>query len=318
MAETRNVGLRALIRAAGLEGKPLTAGRIGFVLAPRLNAVGRLGHALRGVELLLTDDESEANRIARELEEMNRKRQDIDRTTLARARQLVERLDLEDTYGIVLADAQWHPGVVGIVASRLVEEFARPVLLIAVHDGIGKGSGRSIPVFDLHAGLGECRDLLLRFGGHKAAAGITIESSRVADFAQRFNEVARARLTPEDLVPVIRVDLEVPLEGASEELETLLRHFEPFGVGNPAPVLMVRGARLAGTPRVVGEEGLRLRLAGSEGEIDALGWGMASLATTLASGQTVDATFRLERDEWNGRSRLQARLSALRWQDADR
>ena len=313
MAETRNVGLRALIRAAGLEGKPPTAGRIGYILAPRLNAVGRLGHALRGVELLLTDDESEANRIARELEELNRRRQDIDRTTLARARELVARLDLDDTFGIVLADEQWHPGVVGIVASRLVEEFARPTLLIAVHDGIGKGSGRSIPAFDLHAGLGECRETLLRFGGHKAAAGITIEAARVAELAQRFNEVARARLSPDDLIPVVRVDLELPIEGASADLEALLRHFEPFGVGNPAPVMMTRGARLAGPPRLVGQDGLRLRLSGAEGEIDALGWGMASLAPMLSPGQTVDATFRLERDEWNGASRLQARLTGLRW-----
>ena len=313
MAETRNVGLRALIRAAGLDGKALTAGRIGYVLAPRLNAVGRLAHALRGVELLLTDDESEANRIARELEELNRKRQDIDRMTLTRARELVSRLDLDETFGIVLADEQWHPGVVGIVASRLVEEFGRPTLLIAVHDGIGKGSGRSIPAFDLHGGLGECRELLLRFGGHKAAAGITIDAKRIGELAERFNEVARARLSADDLIPVVRVDIEVPIEGASADLEALLRHFEPFGVGNPAPVLMTRGVRLAGPPRVVGQDGLKLRLTGSSGEIDALGWGMGALAPLLSPGQTVDATFRLERDEWNGQSRLQARLQALRW-----
>ena len=313
MHETRNVGLRALIRAAGLEGKPLTAGRIGYILAPRLNAVGRLGHALRGVELLLTDDESEANRLARELEELNRRRQDIDRVTLARARELVARLDLDDTYGIVLADEGWHPGVVGIVASRLVEEFARPTLLIAVHDGVGKGSGRSIPAFDLHAGLGECRDLLLRFGGHRAAAGVTVESGRIGELAARFNEVARSRLSFDDLVPVVRIDLEVPLEAASEELESLLRHFEPFGVGNPSPVLMTRGARLGAPPRIVGQDGLRLRLAGADGELDALGWGMGSLAPLLSPGQTLDASFRLERDEWNGESRLQARLCAVRW-----
>ena len=313
MHETRNIGLRALVRAAGLEGKPLTAGRIGYILAPRLNAVGRLGHALRGVELLLTDDASEANRIARELEELNRRRQDIDKSTLARAREHVARLDLDDTFGIVLADESWHPGVVGIVASRLVEEFARPTLLIAVHDGVGKGSGRSIPAFDLHAGLGECRDLLLRFGGHRAAAGVTVESARIAALAARFNEVARARLSSDDLVPVVRVDLEVPLEAASEELESLLRHFEPFGIGNPAPVLMTRGARLGAPPRIVGQDGLRLRLAGADGELDALGWGMASIAAMLSPGQTLDASFRLERDEWNGESRLQARLCAVRW-----
>jgi single-stranded-DNA-specific exonuclease len=315
MAESRNVGLRALIRAAGLEGRPLTAGRIGYVLAPRLNAVGRLGNALRGVELLTTEDESAANYIARELEELNRKRQDIDRMTLARARELVASIDLDETWGLVLAQEGWHPGVIGIVASRLVEEFGRPTLLIAIHDGVGKGSGRSIPAFDLHAGLGECSDLLLRYGGHRAAAGITIARDRIPDLAERFNAVARSRLVEDDLTPVVRIDLEVPLGAASAEMETLLRHFEPFGVGNPSPVLMVRGVRLQGAPRVVGrgQEGLRLRLADGSVSLDALGWGMAALAPSLAPGMQLDVAFRLERDEWNGQSRLQAKLAAVRW-----
>ena len=155
LAETRNVGLRALIRAAGLDGKPLTAGRIGFILAPRLNAAGRLGHALRGVELLMTEDEHEANAIARELEELNDKRQEIDRATLEQARERVLQLDLDEVFGIVLADEAWHPGVIGIVASRLVEEFGRPTILIALEGDQGKGSGRSISKFDLHGALGQ-------------------------------------------------------------------------------------------------------------------------------------------------------------------
>jgi single-stranded-DNA-specific exonuclease len=312
LAETDNIGLRALIRAAGLEGKALTAGRIGFILAPRLNAVGRLGHALRGVELLTSTSEAEANAIARELEEMNRHRQELDRETLARARVLVDRLDLDSTYGIVLAEEGWHPGVIGIVASRIVEEVARPTVLIALHAGEGKGSGRSISAFDLHAGLSECRDLLVRFGGHRAAAGVTIDAGRVDEFARRFNDVARARLTPADLIPEVRVDLEVSLAQATGELEALLRHFEPFGVGNAGPVLAARGVRLASPPRIVGGDGLRLRLAGDGVELDALGWGMAARAPELAAGRTVDVAFRLERDEWNGESRLQARLADVR------
>ena len=315
MAETRNIGLRALIRAAGLEGKPLTSGRIGYILAPRLNAVGRLDHALRGVQLLTTEDESEANRIARELEELNRRRQDIDRATLTRVKEIIATIDLDATWGLVLAEEGWHPGVIGIVASRVVEEFARPTMLIAIHDGVGKGSGRSIPAFDLHAGLGECRDLLLRYGGHRAAAGLTVERDRIPELAERFNAVARARLVEDDLTPVVRVDLEVPLVAASGDMEKLLRHFEPFGVGNPAPVLMVRGARIQGPPRLVGRErdGLRLRLADGTVSLDALGWGMAPLAPSLTPGMEVDVAFRLERDEWNGRSFLQAKIAGLRW-----
>ncbi len=146
--------MRALIRAAGLDGKQLTAGRIGFILAPRLNAAGRLGHAIRGVELLMTEDEHQANVIARELEELNYKRQELDRATLEQARERGLQLDLDDVYGIVLADESWHPGVIGIVASRLVEEFGRPAILIALSGDQGKGSGRSISKFDLHGALG--------------------------------------------------------------------------------------------------------------------------------------------------------------------
>ena len=312
LAETTNPGLRALLRASGLEGKPLTAGRVGYILAPRLNAVGRLDRAIRGVELLLTDSESEANRIARDLEELNRRRQDLDRATLDDARRLVDALDLDDTYGIVLAGDGWHAGVIGIVASRIVEETGRPAVLVAVDGAEGKGSGRSIPAFDLHAALGECRDLFKRFGGHKAAAGVTIDAANVPRFAERFNEVARARLTEADLVPEMRVDMELPLASVNADLEALFRHFEPFGVGNAAPVLVARGVRLAAPARVVGADGLKLRLAAGDGELEAIGWGMAARLPELALGVPFDVAFRLERDEYRGESRLQAKLADIR------
>ncbi len=308
LSETSNVGLRSLIRSSGLEGKPLTAGRIGFILAPRLNAVGRLGHALRGVELLMSESEHEANSIARELEEFNRNRQEMDRRTLDEARAMLARVDLDETYGIVLSSENWHPGVIGIVASRVVEETGRPAVLIAIQDGIGKGSGRSIPAFDLHGGLGECRDLLLRFGGHRAAAGVTVKADGVEAFADRFNEVARARLTDDDLVRELKVDLELPIEDASDEMQLFLRHFEPFGIGNAAPLFVSRGVQLVGRARVVGKDGLKLRLRSGKGELEALGWGMGALAPTLGDGSLVDIAYRLEREEYRGESRLQARL----------
>ena len=312
LAETRNPGLRALIRAAGLEGKPLTAGRVGFILAPRLNAVGRLGHALRGVELLMAESEHEANVIARELEELNRKRQELDRRTLDRARELASALDLDATYGIVLAEEGWHAGVIGIVASRIVEELGRPTVLVALDGGEGKGSGRSIPAFDLHAGLGECRDLLVRYGGHRSAAGVTVRADRVDAFRERFAEVARSRLQPDDLVPELHVDLEIPLDQATAELEALLRHFEPFGAGNPGPVLVARGVRLAAAPRVVGQGGLKLRLERDGYELEALGWGMAERAAGLAPGAELDVAFRLERDDYRAETKLVARIADLR------
>ena len=312
LAETRNVGLRALIRAAGLDGKPLTAGRVGFILAPRLNAVGRLGHALRGVQLLLATTEGEANGIARELEELNRERQEIDKATLAQARQLVAGIDLDRTYGLVLASEGWHPGVIGIVASRIVEETGRPAVLVAVDEkGVGKGSGRSIPAFDLHAALAACRDHLVRFGGHRSAAGITIDRARLADFTRAFNDAAMARLTAADLVPELRVDVEIPLGEATEELEALLRHFEPFGIGNAMPVLVSRGVRIASRPRVLKGEGLRVTLEQDGTQLEAIGWGLAGLAPLLSEGTTVDVAYRLERDDYRGEQTLQARLADI-------
>ena len=312
LSQRPSVGLRALVRAVGLDGKSITAGRVGFVLAPRLNAVGRIGHAIRGVELLLADDEHTANAIARELEEMNRERQRIDRETLATAMRRVESLDLDASVGLVIAEPGWHPGVIGIVASRVVEEVCRPTVLIALEGDVGKGSGRSIPAFDLHGALTSCRDLFMRFGGHRAAAGVTIASSRVEEFAERFNAVAREALSPDDLVHELRVDLELPLGHATEELDALLRHFEPFGIGNPAPVFVARGVRLAGAPRTVGQGHLKLRLEQEGAVLDAIGFGLGALAADLRADERVDVAFRLELDEWDGAPRLQARLADVR------
>lgn len=312
LADSRNLGLRALIASAGLEGKELTAGRVAFILAPRLNAVGRLGSALRGVELLLSESPPAANRIARELEELNRARQTMDRDTLLEARRRVEALDLDRTWGIVLGGEGWHPGVIGIVASRLVEEFCRPTVLIATEKGIGKGSGRSIPAFDLHAGLASCADVMLRYGGHRAAAGLTMEAARIPELAERFNAVAHERLQPEDLVPELRVDLELALPDAGEALEACLRHFEPFGVGNPAPVFATRGVRVTGAPRLIGQSGMRLRLGDGGTEIEGIWWGASERVGEFPLSAELDIAYRLERDTYQDRSRLIARLADAR------
>lgn len=311
MAESPNVGVRALIRSAGLDGKPLTAGRVGFILAPRLNAVGRLGHALTGVELLTTDDEHRALAIARELEELNRRRQDVDRATLDQARRQVNALDLDQTYGLVLAGEGWHPGVIGIVASRVVEDTGRPAVLVALEGGVGKGSGRSIPAFDLHDALTVCdaRGLFQRFGGHRAAAGVTIDAAKVPAFAEAFNAVARERLTEADLVPELRVDLEVDVDGVTDAFEATLRHLEPHGLGNAAPVFAARGVRLVGAPRRVGADGLRFALQTAAGALGAIAWGMADRLAWLGAHTPVDVAFRVERDTYRGADALQLRVA---------
>jgi single-stranded-DNA-specific exonuclease len=255
-------------------------------------------------------DEGVANPIARELEELNGHRQELDRAALDDARDMVKALDLEQTYGIVLAAEGWHPGVIGIVASRLVEEFGRPTILIALDGSEGKGSGRSISPFDLHAGISKCRDLLLRFGGHRSAAGVTIARDRVREFASRFNQVARETLRPEDLVPELRADLEVGLQDVTDGLEALFRHIEPCGIGNPAPVLIAREVVVASQPKTVGKDGLRVQLHQNGTQLSALGWGMVARASELSVGSKVDVAFKLDRDDWNGD--LQLRLADFR------
>ncbi len=312
LAETTHPGLRALIRSSGLDGKPLTAGRVGFVLAPRLNAAGRIADAKLGLRLLLAEREDEANVIARELEELNRARQDLDRAVLDDAMRQLDAPGMADRYAYVLSQSGWHAGVIGIVASRIVEHTARPAVLVAVESGIGKGSGRSISAFDLHSALGECSSLFMRYGGHRAAAGLTIPAENLPRFAEQFDEVAHARLCEADLVPELRIDLDVPLSAVGDQLESLVRHFEPFGVGNPAPVFRSRGVTLAQAPRRIGTDGIRLVFDGPDGALEGIGWGMADRASTLTVSRPVDLAYRLERDEYRGVSRLQLKLADVR------
>lgn len=312
LAETEHPGLRALMRSSGLEGKPLTAGRVGFVLAPRLNAAGRIADAKLGLRLLLAEREDEANAVARELEELNQARQDLDRRVLDDAMRQVEAPAMRDRVGLVLAQEGWHAGVIGIVASRIVEQTARPAVLVAVDAGIGKGSGRSIGAFDLHGALGACADLFQRFGGHRAAAGLTMDAAQIPAFRERFDAVARDRLSAEDLVPEVRVDLQVPIAAVGEELERLIRHFEPFGIGNPAPVFHAQAVRLAAPPKRVGTDGLKLQIEGERTTLDGIGWGMASRLSELDVSQPVELAFRLDRDEYRGVSRLQLKLADFR------
>jgi single-stranded-DNA-specific exonuclease len=310
--DTTHPGLRALVRAAALDGKALTAGRVGFVLAPRLNAAGRIGDAKRGLALLLAESDAEANPIARELEELNRERQAMDQAVLSEALRQVDAHDLDDTYGLVLAGEGWHAGVIGIVASRVVEQTARPAVLVAVEDGVGKGSGRSIPAFDLHAALGACANCFDRYGGHRAAAGLTMPAARLPEFRARFDAAARAQLTRDDLVPSLRIDLTVQAHEVGDELERLLRHFEPFGIGNGAPTLALDDARLAAAPRRIGRDGLRFSVALPSGAIDAITWGATSDAPTLSPATPVQLAFRLERDEYRGANTLQLRVQDVR------
>jgi len=311
LAGSRWAGLRALVETAGLGGKPLRAGHVGFILGPRLNAAGRIGDAMDGLRLLLSDDPAEAAALARELETLNTRRQQIDQQILAEAVDLAEATLRPEDRALVLAADGWHPGVIGIVASRLVERFGRPTFLVGWEGDTGRGSGRSIPGFDLHGALHAVAGHLERYGGHTMAAGLTVRRDRFEEFRVAFLRVAGEFLRPEDLAPAQRVDLEVPLGAVSAELERLVRHFEPCGAGNPAPVFGVRGARAVGARRV-GTNHLKFTLADDSGTLPAIGFRWADLVPSDWLGRPVDVAFKLERDDWQGRAVVQARVAAIR------
>lgn len=318
LAETRNDGLRALVRGAGLDGKALGAGHLSHGLAPRLNAVGRLADAAQGLRLLLAGDGDatiDADALAAELESVNTRRKAVDREILEQALELLTDYDADRDRGVVLARKGWHAGVIGIVASRVVERIHRPAVLISIPEdgGLARGSARSISGFDLLDAVRSCGEHLERFGGHRAAAGFDIRPDRIDAFREAFRRATLERLA-EAPVPELRIDVEIPLGEVTPELVRYMAHAGPFGVGNPTPVFAFRGVR-ARSIRAVGSENshLKLRLVDDDAGLDAIGFRMAESHGPLArSGEPLDVAARLEEDSWNGRRRLQAKLVDLR------
>jgi len=309
LAQTRWPGLKALVEVSNVEPAKLRASHLGYMIGPRLNAIGRLGDAFDGVRLLLSDDPAEASSLAHELDRINDERQTLDQKTLDQAlKQLDAECDPDRDAALVLAAEGWHPGVVGIVASRVVERYGRPAFLLALDGDKGKGSGRSITGFDLHSALHECADLLERWGGHKMAAGLTLKRENLAAFKERFAAVGRSRLAPSDLGPRQRVDVELPLHEALPDLERMIRHLEPTGLGNPGPVFGARGVTW-GQPKIVGSGHLKGALLSNGSKLDAIAFGWGERAPDLS--KPVDVAFRLEENNFNGRTTLQARVVAI-------
>jgi single-stranded-DNA-specific exonuclease len=309
IAQPSRPGLQALKRVAGIEDGAVSCGQVGFRLAPRLNAAGRMESAVPGVDLLMSESLDESLLIAAELDTANAERQAIERRIFDEAVSIIESGgEYPGRRSIVLASAEWHQGVVGIVASRLVERYHRPTILIALtEDGQGKGSGRSIPGFHLLDALEPCSRHLLRFGGHRYAAGIGLAAADVSPFAEAFEEVATRTLTDSDLVPRLAIDAEVEPGEVTKELALELKRLEPFGMGNPEPLLMLRGMTVV-ERRSVGEGHLRLRLARDGCSFGAIAFNLADRAT---SG-VIDIAFFPEMNEWNGSSSLQLRVKDLR------
>jgi single-stranded-DNA-specific exonuclease len=312
LTAARRPGVRALKEAAGMEAEaPVTAGQVGFRLGPRINAAGRLHDASLGLQMLTCESIEEARRLAQVLDRANAERQGIESTILTEALKQAETL--RDSRGLVLYAEGWHPGVIGIVASRVVERFYRPTIMIGVNDGVGKGSARSIEAFHLFDAISGCSDLLTRFGGHKYAAGLTIEAGKLPAFREAFERIAMQRLTPEDLVPRCKVDAVVTPRELDESAVEALQKLGPFGQGNPEPVLVLK--HQVARPRVLtpktgyGSAHLKLALLDAP-EVDAIGFGMAD-RLSLVEGP-VDLAFQVGVDTFRGQRRVSLRLKDLR------
>jgi single-stranded-DNA-specific exonuclease len=299
-------GLAALINVSGLQGREVTTGDVGFRLAPRLNAAGRMEDARDVIELFTTSDTARARAIAERLDGLNRERQLVEEQILAAIEEEMARCpEKAQRYTLVFSGEDWHRGVIGIVAQRIVDRYHRAALVIGVEDGVGVGSGRSIRGFHLLDALTQTADLFDRFGGHAQAAGFMMAANLIPELEARFELHARAMLAPKDLEPTLRVDAEVRFSDLNWAIYEELAQLEPFGFGNPTPVFAARGARIVAPPRVLKEKHLKLRVTQGGSTLDALGWGMAERAAELRPGDALDLAFTLDENYYQGERTLQ-------------
>ena len=317
LEESSLCGIRALVEAAELADRGLESYDIAFTLAPMLNAAGRMGHARLAVELLTTENAYRAAQIARYLKEQNKLRQKCQRDIFKQVRQRILEAGFNhpDRRTIVLAGENWHPGVIGIVASRVIEEFGKPAILINLENGLGQGSGRSIEGFNLHDALCACREHLLRFGGHELAAGLRIQSDRVAVFAQAFEDYARRCNSDSGTPAALSIDAEASIREFSEQLMRELAWLEPFGQGNPPPLFATRGVRLIAPPRRCGAKNdhLQISIQDNTGAVRCIGFGMGPLEKKLLEADCFHVAYKPQYNTWNGSTNLQFVLEDIQF-----
>lgn len=313
MQHTQNVGLKALQEVCGIAGQKMDTGKVGFVLAPRLNAAGRISHAAAGVELLTTSDPQRAQELALLLNLENTTRQEVEREILIAADQLAADMNPMQAKVLVVVGSNWHPGVIGIVASRLVEKYYRPVVMITIKDGIGKGSCRSISGFDMYEALKSAADLLIQYGGHKQAAGLTIEVGNIAAFQQRLTQFAATTMKEEDYIPKIHIDTLIAIEEVDSLLLEQIACLEPYGMSNPSPVFASRRLKVAEI-RAIGQDGrhIKLKINRNNTTTDVLGWDMGELSGTMNRNDYIDLAFIPEFNDWQGLRSIQFRAHDVR------
>ena len=305
LGSSERPGIAALKEVVGVAPGTVDAGTVAFQLGPRINAAGRMDAAVKVVEMLTTDSRETADAIARELDTHNRERRETEAQVLDEALAQIEEQRLQDRWSIVVGSRGWHPGVLGIVASRIVERFHRPTIVIGFESDEGKGSGRSIRGFHMVQAMRRCAELLVRFGGHEYAGGLSIREESLAPFAERFEEVAREALDEEDLLPYLDVDAEVDFAQLSLGLVRQMRLLGPFGVGNPEPVFQTRGVEVC--ERRNYNRASRFRLRHKEHTVRAIAFGPPEEFPARVNDH-VDIAYRLREDEWQGTSAMELRL----------
>ncbi|MFA5339846.1 MAG: single-stranded-DNA-specific exonuclease RecJ [Candidatus Omnitrophota bacterium] len=315
LAKTQRAGLRALMEVAGIgKKKEFYTETVGFILGPRLNASGRMNSSMHSLKLLLTDDKEEAKKLAEELDKSNRERQAMEAAILKEAVSKVEReVNFKEHRVIVLHGDKWHPGVIGIVASRIVEKFYRPTILVAFNENTGKGSGRSIRNFHLFDALTKCKEHLIEFGGHEHAAGITISKENIDAFRDSLNAVAHEVLQPLDLVPRLEIDAWISLKDITRKFLKELELLEPFGVGNRKPVFAVKGLSLKAKPKILNYNTLKIWVTDGELTYEAVGFKKALDYKLDSASLVFDLAFTPSINVWQGQESIQLQLKDLKF-----
>ncbi len=320
MMRSPSEGLRALLEVSGcLDKKKLTSGMMGFNLGPRINAAGRLERAMMAVEMLTTDDTARAREIASELDRCNTRRQEVEHAIVAEAHDMVKAMGGASERGaIVLGKSGWHPGVIGIVAGRLMETYHRPTIVVSLGEELGQGSARSIAGLNLYDAISACSEDLIGFGGHSAAAGLKVHVSKFQAFAERFEQHCRAALTPAQLKKTLTIDSEVFLAQLTPRVVEEIERLEPHGMGNPRPLLVANGVRVVGSPRIVGARQNHLQVKFTQGNItaSAVGWNMAERGKKLAANSLCSVAFYPSINEWQGRREVQLEIKDFQLDEA--
>ncbi len=313
ITRTKNFGLQALLDIAKLKDKKFRPYYVGFILGPRLNATGRMGSATESLRLLLSEDKDEAYSLAKSLEEHNHVRQKTQNDIVQEAMSIVEReVNFKDHKVIVLSKPGWHRGVLGIVASRIVEKYYRPAIVISTDNGVGTGSARSIDGFHLFEALQACSTTLENFGGHKRAAGLTLRTERIEEFKTIINEFAKTALSAQQLIPTLEIDAEIPVSLLDADLVEAMESLEPYGEGNPSPVFCSRRLKVKGPPAVMGKDTLKFLVTDGKATLSAVGFGMSKYREGVEFNQSVDLVYSVSIDEWNNQSSVVLKLKDIK------